>query len=238
MRGDGRVIRTLLTKLWNVLKNGTENRYISWVYRGLKCCVYLVSIILALALLLGVGHVVQYGLSAKSLSYVGSFIGSLLDNPFKLLEAYQNWFEKVWKELAQWEKATVIILHLGSAFEISTKLNTGVFGHGYYNIMGESPLEGHIKADEIHSIVFSTMPFMGLESLSVLFFDKTGRLIFSVYAGRENRQIIENIKTSFYKMKGEYSYETFGDRVYAIGSNNVFYCAVKDGTYIQPVPRA
>ena len=75
MRGDGRVIRTLLTKLWNVLKNGTENRYISWVYRGLKCCVYLVSIILALALLLGVGHVVQYGLSAKSLSYVGSFIG-------------------------------------------------------------------------------------------------------------------------------------------------------------------
>lgn len=117
-------------------------------------------------------------------------------------------FEKVWKELAQWEKATVIILHLGSAFEISTKLNTGVFGHGYYNIMGESPLEGHIKADEIHSIVFSTMPFMGLESLSVLFFDKTGRLIFSVYAGRENRQIIESVKNSFYKMKDEYADKT------------------------------
>lgn len=114
-------------------------------------------------------------------------------------------FEAVWKELASWEKATVIILHLGSAFEISAKLNTGVFGHGYYNIMGESPLEGHIKADEIHSIVFSTMPFMGLESLSVLFFDKTGRLIFSVYAGRENRQIIESVKTSFYKMKDEYT---------------------------------
>lgn len=41
-----------------------------------------------------------------------------------------------------------------------------------------------------------------------------------------------------FTQKGEYSYETFGDRVYAIGSNNVFYCAVKDGTYIQPVPRA
>lgn len=114
-------------------------------------------------------------------------------------------FERIWKELASWEKATVIILHLGSAFEISAKLNTGVFGHGYYNIMGESPLEGHIKADEIHSIVFSTMPFMGLESLSVLFFDKTGRLIFSVYAGRENRQIIESVKTSFYKMKDDYA---------------------------------
>ncbi len=113
-------------------------------------------------------------------------------------------FETIWKELATWEKATVIILHLGSAFEISTKINVGAFGHGYYNIMGESPLEGHIKADEIHSIVFSTMPFMGLESLSVLFFDKTGRLIFSVYAGRQNRQIIESVKTSFYKMKDEY----------------------------------
>lgn len=116
-------------------------------------------------------------------------------------------FEKVWKELATWEKATVIILHLGSAFEISTKITEGVFGHGYYNIMGESPLEGHIKADEIHSIVFSTMPFMGLESLSVLFFDKTGRLIFSVYAGRQNRQIIETVKNSFYKMKDEYAHE-------------------------------
>ena len=72
---------------------------------------------------------------------------------------------------------------------------------------GGSAFEGHIKADNIHTIVFSTMPFMTLESLSVLFFDKTGGLIFSVYAGRENRQIIENIKTSFYKMKGEYSYE-------------------------------
>ena len=45
-------------------------------------------------------------------------------------------FETVWEELAQWEKATVIILHLGSAFEISTKLNIGVFVHGYYNLMG------------------------------------------------------------------------------------------------------
>lgn len=130
-----------------------------------------------------------------------------------------SYFETVWKELATWEKATVIILHLGSAFEISTKLNTGVFGHGYYNIMGESPLEGHIKADEIHSIVFSTMPFMGLESLSVLFFDKTGRLIFSVYAGRENRQIIESVKTSFYKMKDEYADKKAGRKSLVIYSS-------------------
>ncbi len=117
-------------------------------------------------------------------------------------------FEMVWKELASWEKATVIIQHKGSAFEISIKISEGVFGHGYYNIMGsESALEGHIKADEIHSIVFSTMPFMTLESLSVLFFDKAGGLIFSVYAGRENRQIIESVKTSFYKMKDSFSSE-------------------------------
>lgn len=116
-----------------------------------------------------------------------------------------SYFEEIWQELATWEKATVIIEYKGSAFEISTKIVAGVFGHGFYNIMGgDSAFEGHIKADNIHTIVFSTLPFMTLESLSVLFFDKSGGLIFSVYAGRENRQIIESIKTSFYKMKEKY----------------------------------
>lgn len=117
-----------------------------------------------------------------------------------------SYFEEIWKELATWEKATVIIEYKGSAFEISTKISEGVFGHGFYNIMGgNSAFEGHIKADNIHTIVFSTLPFMTLESLSVLFFDKSGGLIFSVYAGRENRQIIESVKTSFYNMKEKYA---------------------------------
>lgn len=117
-----------------------------------------------------------------------------------------SYFEEIWKELATWEKATVIIEYKGSAFEISAKISEGVFGHGFYNIMGgASAFEGHIKADNIHTIVFSTLPFMNLESLSVLFFDKSGGLIFSVYAGRENRQIIESIKTSFYQMKEKYA---------------------------------
>lgn len=117
-----------------------------------------------------------------------------------------SYFEEIWKELATWEKATVIIEYKGSAFEISAKISEGVFGHGFYNIMGgSSAFEGHIKADNIHTIVFSTLPFMSLESLSVLFFDKSGGLIFSVYAGRENRQIIESIKTSFYQMKEKYA---------------------------------
>lgn len=116
-------------------------------------------------------------------------------------------FEMVWKELTTWEKATVIILYKGSAFEISTKIDEGKNAHGYYNIMGEAALGGHIKADNIHSIAFLTMPFMGLESCSVLFFDKAGGLIFSVYAGRQNRQIIESVKASFYKMKDGFALE-------------------------------
>lgn len=114
-------------------------------------------------------------------------------------------FENVWQELAKWEKATVIIQHKGSAFEISTKICTGVKAHGYYNIMGECTFGGHIKDSEIDKIVFSSMPFMGLESYSVLFFNKTGGLIFSVYAGRENRMIIESVKDSFLMMKEFYS---------------------------------
>ena len=42
-----------------------------------------------------------------------------------------SYFEEIWKELATWEIATVIIEYKGSAFEISAKISEGVFGHGF-----------------------------------------------------------------------------------------------------------
>ncbi len=116
-------------------------------------------------------------------------------------------FEDVWQELSTWKQATVIIQYKGSAFEISTTISKGSVGHGFYNMMGAETFGGHIKHTNISTIAFTSVPFMGLESYSVLFFDKSGGLIFSVYVGRENRSLIESAKSSFLKLQEKYKKE-------------------------------
>lgn len=44
----------------------------------------IAALLLVLALLLGLAHLVQYGLSAKNLNRVGEFIWSLKNNPLKI----------------------------------------------------------------------------------------------------------------------------------------------------------
>lgn len=101
MRGVGRVIKNLFTILVTTINYLKENRQCRILGRGLKWLAGAVLIVLGLALLLGVAHIVQYGLSAKSLSRVAGFIWSLTTNPLKLLEAYQEWIAAVWHS---WQK--------------------------------------------------------------------------------------------------------------------------------------
>ena len=92
-------------------------------------------------------------------------------------------FTRVWEALCAWEKATFIVQHEGHVIEVACRISAGRPGHGYYNIMGEGVLGGHIRACAITDIAFLSMPFMGLESYSVQFFHGDGRVAFAVYAG-------------------------------------------------------
>lgn len=110
-------------------------------------------------------------------------------------------FDAVWKNIASWEKATFIVQHGGHVIEIKCTVPMGTYGRGYYNLTGESPLGGHIKADAIAHIGFLSMPFMGLESHSVQFFDEAGAVCFSVYVGRENKALLPSAKQAFLTLK-------------------------------------
>lgn len=114
-------------------------------------------------------------------------------------------FATVWAALTSWEKATFIVQHGGHVIEIKTRIAPGKFGHGYYNIMGQEAVGGHIKADAITHISFLSMPFMGLESHSVQFFDADGHVAFSIYAGRgDDRKILPEIRDSFLAIKASF----------------------------------
>ena len=107
-------------------------------------------------------------------------------------------FEALWAALAEWEKATLIILHGGHVFEIEAKLSTGKTARGYYNIMGrDAVVGGHIAYESIAAAAFLRLPFMKRESLSVQFFDAEGSVAFSVYAGRSRHEIIPSVKAAF-----------------------------------------
>ena len=107
-------------------------------------------------------------------------------------------FSDLWGALADWEKTTLFVIHEGHVFEIAAKLSKGKCAQGYYNILSkDAVVGGHIAYEKIEAVCFMAMPFMGRESLSVQFFDANGKTAFSIYAGRENRQIIESVKVAF-----------------------------------------
>lgn len=112
-------------------------------------------------------------------------------------------FSKVWDNLTTWEKATFIVQHAGHVIEIKCTIPQGKEGHGYYNLMGENPLGGHIKADAIAHIAFLSIPFMGLESHSVQFFAEDGSVAFAIYVGREKKVLIPSAREAFFKIKEE-----------------------------------
>lgn len=111
-------------------------------------------------------------------------------------------FGEVWASLAQWERATLFIQHGGHVFEIEAKLSAGKRAQGYYNILHKNAVVGgHLKYDAVGAIAFASIPFMKRESHCVIFFDKEGKVSFSIYLGRENHQIIESVKAAFFAGK-------------------------------------
>lgn len=116
-------------------------------------------------------------------------------------------FNAVWSDLVQWPSATFIMRHGGSVIEIKGKIPNGKEGGGYFNLESGSPLGGHIRHDQVTDICFLSMPFMGLESHSIQFFDAQGAVLFSVYVGREKRELIPEALNSFLSMRNKFCKE-------------------------------
>ena len=68
--------------------------------------------------------------------------------------------------------------------------NGGV-AHSFYNLTPKSPLHGHIRHGNCKAIYLVERLFMNLPTLSIQFANQEGKIMFKVYAGRdENRQLL------------------------------------------------
>lgn len=116
-------------------------------------------------------------------------------------------FDAVWQGMETWPSATFLMQHAGNVLEVRSKVPSGKHAHGYFNLEHDQPLGGHIKAESITDICFLSLPFMGMESHSIQFFDKDGAVLFDVYVGRENHVLIPAAKDSFMSMRATLCHE-------------------------------
>lgn len=100
-------------------------------------------------------------------------------------------FEAVMADVSGWGEVLFIVHTPDIVLECKGTLPLGSFSRGYYNVHGDSPIGGHIRADNCASIAFVSRPFMGRASRSVQFFNKAGEAMFKVFVRRDaQRELI------------------------------------------------
>ncbi len=100
-------------------------------------------------------------------------------------------FEKILAALTSWGPVVFIVHTPDIVLECEGPIPPGTSGRGYFNLHGDSPIGGHIKAENCKSIAFVARPFMGRESRSIQFFNAAGEAIFKIFVRRdESRELI------------------------------------------------
>lgn len=115
-------------------------------------------------------------------------------------------FADVMKELENWGEILFIVHTPDIVLECAGSIPPGTFGRGYYNIHGDSPIGGHIRAEGCSRIAFLSRPFMGRQSMSIQFFNGEGEAMFKVFVRRdEKRELKAEQVTKFEALRERYS---------------------------------
>ena len=111
-------------------------------------------------------------------------------------------FEELWTNLAGWGTVLFLVHTPDIVLEVDGELPVGSFGHGYYNIHGDSPIGGHIKASNCTAIYLVDRRFHGRRSCSVQFFNGAGEVMFKVFVRRDAaRELLADQVARFEELK-------------------------------------
>jgi heme iron utilization protein len=97
-------------------------------------------------------------------------------------------FEKIFAELTSWGEVLFIVHTPDIVLECAGKIPPGTFARGYFNLHGDSPIGGHLKADNCTHIAFVSRPFMGRASRSLQFFNGAGEAMFKIFVRRDDKR--------------------------------------------------
>ena len=140
----------------------------------------------------------EYGVSTLDV------VRALPDEHRALVEGAR--FADVMAAIGEWGSILFIVHTRHIVLECEGVLPPGTFGRGYYNIHGDSPIGGHIRAEGCKTIAFVARPFMGRESRSVQFFSEDGEAMFKIFVRRdEARNLIAEQVARFDALRHELS---------------------------------
>lgn len=130
----------------------------------------------------------------------------LLPAEQRLLVAPER-FEDVWKDLATWGTVLFLMHTPDIVLECEGSLPVGSFGHGYYNIHGDSPIGGHIKAENCQGIyLVDRSTAQGRRACSVQFFNGAGEVMFKVFVRRDAaRELLPDQLERFEALKTKFA---------------------------------
>lgn len=115
-------------------------------------------------------------------------------------------FAAMMSELATLGQITLILHTEDIVLECKGQIPEGSFGRGYYNIHGESPIGGHIKAENCGAIYLLSREMMGRPSHVAIFCNHQGEAMFKVYLGRdEKRNLIPKQVSKFQEIRENFS---------------------------------
>lgn len=120
--------------------------------------------------------------------------------------AGKDQFEAIMGALTTWGEVLMIVHTPDIVLECAGKIPPGSSARGYFNIHGDSPIGGHIKAENCADIAFVSRPFMGRASRSIQFFNKAGEAMFKVFVRRdEKREMIAAQVALFDALRATYA---------------------------------
>lgn len=104
-------------------------------------------------------------------------------------------FADIMQDITTWGEILFLIHNQDIVLECSGTLPPGTFAHGYFNIHGDSPIGGHIKADNCKAIAFVVRGLKRV-GMSVQFYNAAGEAVFKIFVRRDaNRELIpEQVK--------------------------------------------
>ena len=94
-------------------------------------------------------------------------------------------FEEIMGALTDWGEVLFIVHTPDIVLECAGKIPPGSFGRGYFNLHGDSPIGGHLRAENCTHIAFVSRPFMGRPSRSLQFFNGAGEAMFKIFVRRD-----------------------------------------------------
>lgn len=115
-------------------------------------------------------------------------------------------FERLWERLTGWGEVLFIVHTPDIVLECEGALPKGSFGAGYFNIHGDSPIGGHIRAGNCRAIYLVDRLFHGRRSCSVQFFNGDGEVMFKVFVRRDKaRDLLPDQLAAFEALRADWT---------------------------------